>query len=119
MWEGNKNMPGTRMSIQAVNQTRSLVKLFLFTWDWVQNYYVASQVSRKQIPFFRIYYILYVRRFMIARVYLLQSICREVLACKGHDQASHMSHLMVYGLSLPIVAIIPTLPTMFSRERET
>lgn len=35
MWEGNKNMPGTRMSIQAVNQTGSLVELFLFTWDWV------------------------------------------------------------------------------------
>lgn len=28
MWEGNKNMPGTSMSIQAVNQTRSLVELF-------------------------------------------------------------------------------------------
>lgn len=35
VWEGNKNMAGTRMSIQAVNQTRSLVELFLFTWDWV------------------------------------------------------------------------------------
>lgn len=54
---------------------------------------------------------------MIARVCLLQSICRELLACKEHDQPSHMSHLMVYGLSLPIVGIIPTLPTMFSRER--
>lgn len=35
MWEGNKNIPGTRMSIQAVNQTGSSVELFLFTWDWV------------------------------------------------------------------------------------
>lgn len=38
MWEGNKNeIPGTRMSVQAVNQTRSLVEVFHFTWDWLSR----------------------------------------------------------------------------------
>lgn len=30
-----RTSPRTRMSIQSVKQTRSLVESFLFTWDWV------------------------------------------------------------------------------------
>lgn len=33
LWEGNKNIPGTSMSIRAFNQTGSLDELFHFTRD--------------------------------------------------------------------------------------